>query len=46
LILNRMGEPQKGQRGRGASLSMRIVVRSVSLIGGKDEPQQSNSEGR
>ena len=28
LNLNCMGRPQKGQRGRGASTSMRLVVRS------------------
>jgi hypothetical protein len=40
LNLNRMGKPQKGQRGRGASMSMRLVVKSDSLIDGKDEPHR------
>jgi hypothetical protein len=35
LTLNRKGKPQKGQRGRGASMSMRLTVKSESLIGGK-----------
>jgi len=42
LNLNRMGKPQKGQRGRGASMSMRLVVKSKALIDGKDEPYLSN----
>jgi len=36
------GKPQKGQRGRGASMSMRQVVKSKALIDGKDEPYLSN----
>ena len=43
LNLNRMGKPQKGQRGRGASMSMRLVVKSKALIDGKDEPYPSNA---
>jgi hypothetical protein len=35
LNLNRKGKPQKGQRGRGASMSMRLTVESESLINGK-----------
>ena len=42
LNLNRMGKPQKGQRGRGASMSMRLVVRSNALIDGEDAPHKSN----
>ena len=51
LNLNCIGEPQKGQRGHGASMSMRLVVKSKVLIDGKDEPyprrdDRAGGEGR
>jgi hypothetical protein len=44
LNLNRMGKPQKGQRGRGASMSIPLVVKSKALIDGKEH--QSKAVGR
>jgi hypothetical protein len=46
LNLNCMGKLQKGQRGHGASMSMRLVVKSKVLIDGKDEPYPSNAARR
>ena len=46
LNLKRMGKPQKGQRGRGASMSIRLVVKSKALIDSKDELHQSSTVGR